>query len=51
MYLESRRVGPTLVVRIRDDGRGFDATDPPPGMDLRYLRQRAAAVQLRFEKG
>jgi len=67
MYLESRRVGPTLIVRIRDDGRGFDAEDPPPGMGLGYLRQRAAevgaeldvisspgrgaTVQLRFEKG
>ena len=67
MYLESRRVGPTLIFRIRDDGRGFDADDPPPGMGLSYLRQRAAevgaqldvisspgrgtTVQIRFEKG
>ena len=67
MYLESRRVGQTLIIRIRDDGRGFDAEDPPPGMGLRYLRQRAAevgaeldvisspgrgaSVQIRFEKG
>jgi len=67
MYLESRRVGPTLIVRIRDDGRGFEAEDPPPGMGLGYLRRRAAevgaeldvisspgrgaTVQLRFEKG
>lgn len=66
IYLESRRIGPTFIVRIRDDGRGFDADDPPPGMGLRYLRQRAAEVgaeldvisspgrgatiQLRFEK-
>ncbi|MDQ3566517.1 MAG: hypothetical protein M3397_00365 [Actinomycetota bacterium] len=67
MYLESRQVGPILIIRIRDDGRGFDAKDPPPGMGLRYLRQRAAevgaeldvisdrgrgtTVQIRFEKG
>lgn len=67
MYLESRRVGPTLIIRIRDDGKGFDADDPPPGMGLCYLRRRAAevgavldvistqgrgaTVQLRFEKG
>jgi len=67
MYLESRQVGPILIIRILDDGRGFDAKDPPPGMGLRYLRQRAAevgaeldvisdrgrgtTVQIRFEKG
>ena len=67
MYLASRRVGPTLILRIRDDGRGFDAENPPPGMGLIYVRQRAAEVgakvdvisssgrgaciQLRFDKG
>lgn len=67
MYLESRRVGRTLILRIRDDGRGFDAEKPPPGMGLAYMRQRAAEVgakldvistpgrgaciQLRFDKG
>lgn len=66
MYLESRRVGALLIVRIRDDGRGFDPDNPPPGLGLRYMRQRAAevgakldvistpgrgtTVQLRFEK-
>lgn len=67
MYLESRRVGRTLIIRVRDDGRGFDAGEPPPGMGLTYMRQRAgevgakldvistlgrgARVQLRFDKG
>lgn len=67
MYLESRRVGRTLIIRVRDDGRGFDAGKPPPGMGLTYMRQRAgevgakldvistptrgACVQLRFDKG
>jgi signal transduction histidine kinase len=65
IYLESRRVGNVFVFRIRDDGRGFDAADPPPGMGLTYLRQRAreaggrldvisspgsgTTVQIRFE--
>ncbi len=67
MRLESRRVGRTLILRVRDDGRGFDAANPPPGMGLAYMRQRAgevgakldvistpgrgACIQLRFDKG
>jgi two-component system nitrate/nitrite sensor histidine kinase NarX len=31
-------------VRVRDDGRGFDAGDPPPGLGLRYMRRRAEEV-------
>jgi signal transduction histidine kinase len=65
MYLESRRVGDVLIFRVRDDGRGFDAEDPAPGVGLSFLRQRAhevgaeldvisspghgATVQIRFE--
>jgi signal transduction histidine kinase len=44
MYLESRQVGSVLIVRIRDDGCGFDVTDPRPGLGLRYMRQRTAEV-------
>ncbi len=44
MYLESRRIGNVFILRVRDDGRGFDAKNPPPGMGLRYLSQRAAEV-------
>jgi signal transduction histidine kinase len=44
MYLESRQVGSVLLVRIRDDGRGFDTSDPHPGLGLRYMRQRTAEV-------
>ena len=49
MYLESRRVGSVFVFRIRDDGRGFDAADPPPGMGLPYLRQRAREVDAHLD--
>ena len=44
MYLESRQVGSVLIVRIRDDGRGFDTNNPHPGLGLRYMRQRTAEV-------
>jgi signal transduction histidine kinase len=44
LYLESRQVGPVLIVRVRDDGRGFDTNDPPPGLGLRYMRRRAREV-------
>ncbi len=66
LYVESRRVGSVLIVRIRDDGRGFDLEKPSSGMGLQYIRQRAGevgalldvisspgrgtTVQLRFEK-
>jgi signal transduction histidine kinase len=49
MYLESRRVGSVFVFRIRDDGRGFDAGNPPPGMGLPYLRQRAREVDAHLD--
>jgi signal transduction histidine kinase len=44
IYLESRQVGSVLIVRIRDDGRGFDTNNPPPGLGLRYMRRRTAEV-------
>jgi signal transduction histidine kinase len=44
LYLESRRVGELLLLRVRDDGRGFDPENPPPGMGLRYVRERAREV-------
>jgi len=44
MYLESRRVGSLLIVRVRDDGHGFDAGEPPSGLGLQYMRQRAGEV-------
>ncbi len=49
MHLESRRVGDLLIVRVRDDGRGFDPADPPPGMGLDYLRGRAREVGAEFD--
>jgi signal transduction histidine kinase len=66
LWLETRRVGSVVIVRTRDDGRGFDTGDPPPGLGLRYMRRRAGeagaeldvisfpgrgtTVQLRFDK-
>jgi signal transduction histidine kinase len=44
MYLESRQVGSVLIVRIRDDGSGFDTNDPRPGLGLYYMRRRTAEV-------
>ena len=49
MRLESRRVGDLLLVRVRDDGRGFDPANPPPGMGLGYMRQRAKEVGAYFD--
>jgi len=49
MRLESRRVGDLLLVRVRDDGRGFDPGDPPPGMGLDYLGERAREVGAEFD--
>jgi len=49
LWLGSRRVGSTLLVRIRDDGRGFDADAPPPGMGLRYMRHRAREVGAKLD--
>jgi signal transduction histidine kinase len=66
LWLETRRVDSVVIVRIRDDGCGFDTSDPPPGLGLRFMRRRAGevgakldvisspgrgtTVQLRFEK-
>jgi signal transduction histidine kinase len=44
LWFETRRVGTVVIVRIRDDGRGFDVADPPPGLGLRYMRRRAKEV-------
>ena len=49
LRLESRQVGNLLLVRVRDDGRGFDPNDPPPGMGLDYLRERAREVGAEFD--
>src|SRR5918993_3198503 len=39
LYLESRRVGSVLIIRVRDDGHGFDTGKPPPGLSLEYMRR------------
>ena len=44
MYLESRRVGSVLIIRVRDDGHGFDTGRPPQGLGLEYMRRRAGEV-------
>ena len=41
------------VVEVRDDGRGFDADDPPVGgrrhFGLQFMRERAELIGARFE--
>ena len=44
MYLESRQVGSVLIIRVRDDGHGFDTGKPPQGLGLEYMRRRAGEV-------
>ncbi|CAN5296835.1 hypothetical protein BH24ACT16_BH24ACT16_10070 [soil metagenome] len=44
LYLESRQVGRVLIVRIRDDGRGFDSSVPSSGMGLLLMNRRAREV-------
>ena len=64
IYLESRQVGPVLIVRVRDDGRGLDPNEPPvrlqeikrrameagAEMDVISKPGRGTTVQLRFKK-
>jgi signal transduction histidine kinase len=49
LWLETRRVDSVVIVRIRDDGRGFDTSDPPPGLGLRYMRRRAGEVGAKLD--
>lgn len=41
VWLESREEGSSVVVRVRDDGRGFRPDDVPAGMGLSLMRTRA----------
>jgi hypothetical protein len=43
LWLETRRVNSVVIVRVRDDGRGFDTSDPP-GLGPRYMRRPAGEV-------
>lgn len=49
LRLESRRVGSVFIVRVRDDGNGFDAKNPPPGLGLGYMRRRAAEAGAKLD--
>lgn len=49
VYLESRQVGSILIVRVRDDGCGFDPAVPPPGLGLKFMRRRAAEVGAKLD--
>ena len=40
----ARGVGSVLIIRVRDDGRGFDTGKPPPGLGLEYMRRRTGEV-------
>jgi two-component system, NarL family, sensor histidine kinase LiaS len=33
-----------LIIRVRDDGRGFDTGKPAAGLGLEYMRRRAGEV-------
>lgn len=63
--IETRRIGSVFLVKVRDDGRGFDAEEQEAGMGLPLMRRRAeeaggeldvvskpgygTTVQIRFE--
>jgi signal transduction histidine kinase len=49
LWLETRRVDSVVIVRIRDDGRGFDTSNPPLGLGLRYMRRRAGEVGAKLD--
>lgn len=38
---ETRQIGSVLLVKVRDDGRGFDAEERDAGMGLSLMRRRA----------
>ena len=49
LYLESRKVGGVLLLRVRDDGRGFDPQKPDPGLGLSFLRRCAGEAGADFD--
>jgi two-component system sensor histidine kinase UhpB len=51
LQLEDEGSGPAIVLRFRDDGRGFDAADPGRprrGFGLAGMRERVASLRGRF---
>lgn len=48
LRIESRWRGPTLVVRLQDDGRGFCTKGASTGTGLRLMRARATEVGARL---
>lgn len=44
LWLESRLVGTSFVIRFRDDGYGFKPQENSQGLGLRFMRSRAEKV-------
>lgn len=43
--IETRRIGSVFLVKVRDDGRGFDAEEQGAGMGLPLMRRRAEEAE------
>lgn len=46
---ETNTHGPSIILSIRDDGRGFDPRQPPRGFGLVGMRERVASLGGHFE--
>jgi signal transduction histidine kinase len=49
VWVESRCEGSALILKVRDDGRGFRAEETPPGLGLSLMRGRAEEIGAKLE--